>query len=135
MKVEKTLAFAVKLLWATLAIGIIRSALEFTKLTVEVPMGFVIGVQVFTILFLGFFVFMISKKKNWARIIFLLLFIAGMPFSIMPLLSSLKDTPVSGVLGIAQIVFQSWGLFLLFTDPVKQNFKAKIDKVEGLPDV
>ena len=102
---------AIKLLYATLAIGALRSVLEWSHQTQAVSSGFV---MLFTFAFLVWLIYKIDRGRNWARITFLVFFILGVPMSVLPLLQSLAYYPVSGVLGLLQVVLQTVALFMVF---------------------
>ena len=112
---------AVMLLHLTLGIAVVRTILE--RATMDADIGFVIFVSLFTLGFLWFFIAMIARGKNWARITFLVLFVGGLPFAITPLLQSLAATPLSGLLGIAQTVLQIVALIFLFQKASSEWFK------------
>lgn len=113
----------------TLGLGLVRSAIEFPRLVEQSSaaggVGFVIFVQAFVFAFLWLNIFLIGKRKNWARYLFVVLFILGTPFSIMPLVKSLSAEPISGLLGIIQIAAQIFALVLLFKAPSRIWFKKQ----------
>lgn len=123
---------AVMLLWAmTFGIGVIRVVLEFPRLAeASAPIGggaFVIGVQAFTFLILGLIIFFISRRHRWALILYTALTVIGMPFSIGPLVESLRSEPVSGALGILQNLGQVAALVMLwFPDSRAWFFKKPV---------
>ena len=86
---------AIKLLYATLAIGALRSVLEWSHQTQAVSSGFVLFVMLFTFAFLVWLIYKIDRGRNWARITFLVFFILGVPMSVLPLLQSLAYYPVT----------------------------------------
>jgi FtsH-binding integral membrane protein len=115
---------AVTLLWITIAVGVIRSILEFSNLAQMASPSFIIFVQIFTLAILAFFIYMIGKGRNWARITFLVLFITGIPFSILPMIQSFAVSPISGILGIGQTTLQIIALVFLFQKPSSDWFKS-----------
>lgn len=120
---------ALILLWISIAIGVIRSVMEFSNsLGLATASGFgsgyVIFVTLFTFAFIAFFIYMIGKGKNWARITFLVLFIIGIPFSVLPAIYSLITNPVSGMLGAGQTILQLIALVFLFQKPSSDWFKS-----------
>lgn len=117
-------AIAVKLLYATLGIGIIRSIIESGRLAEKASMPFILVVQFITFGSLWFFIYMMGKGRNWARITFLVIFILGVPLSILPMIQSLTHNPVSGVLGLGQVVMQVVALVFLFQGEASSWFKA-----------
>ena len=121
---------ALTLLWITIAVGVVRSFMEFSNTLESVSaqgfgLGFVIFTTFFTLAILAFFIFMIGKGKNWARITFLVLFIIGIPFAVLPLFQSLLTNPFSGILGIGQTILQIVAIVFLFQKPASDWFKAK----------
>lgn len=109
---------AVLLLYLTLGIGVVRSIME-------VRGGLAIFVGFVTLGLTWFFIHMISRGKNWARITYLVLFAIGLPFAILPLLHSLAVNPVSGLLGIAQTVMQAVAMVFLFQQASSDWFRYK----------
>jgi hypothetical protein len=105
---------AVRLMYASFGVGILRSALEFQSLNETVPTGFIFGIWIAVSAIMLFLIYSISRGRNWARITFLVLFAIGLPFAVQPLLQSLSTQLVSGILGIAQMVAQITALVLLF---------------------
>jgi hypothetical protein len=116
---------AVLMLWASLGLGLVRSAWEIPAQAEHSSIGFVAFVMVFTFVFIGFFIWMIDRGKNWARITFLVLFILGVPLSILPLLQSLTYAPISGLLGIAQVILQTIAVIFLFVKESSAWFKLQ----------
>lgn len=114
---------AVLMLWISLGLGVVRSAWEIPAQADKSTLGFVISVMVFTLLFMGFFIWMIDRGKNWARITFLVLFILGVPLSILPLLQSLAYAPISGLIGVAQVVLQTIAVVFIFLKDSSAWFK------------
>ena len=94
---------AVKLLYATLAIGIVRSSIEAPRIAETSSLGFILFVTIFVFCLMCFFIYKIGKGMNWARISFLVLFIIGVPLSILPMIQSLAHSPFSAILGFAPI--------------------------------
>ncbi len=130
-------AVAVKLLYVTLGIGIIRSIIEFSRQAEASSVGFVLFVMFFVFGIMLFFIYMIGKGKNWARITFLVLFIIGVPLSILPMIQSLSHYPVSGVLGLLQVAMQAIALVLLFQSGSSAWFTAMKnlkDAHQGAPE-
>jgi len=114
---------AVKLLYITLGIGVVRSIMEASTTAKVASPGFVMFITFFVLGIMWFFIYMIGKGRNWARITFLVLFIIGIPFAILPLLQSLAANPISGLLGIGQTVIQVIALVFLFQKPSSAWFK------------
>lgn len=143
----KKVGIAVKLVYATLAVGAMRSVWEIpararqfetswetSPLSSQSLIGFSILVTLLSLLFIGYLVFMIDKGRNWARITFLVLFIIGIPLSIIPLLLSFAYSPISGILSVAQVVAQTVAVFLLFQKESSRWFlSAGTNKFRSIP--
>jgi FtsH-binding integral membrane protein len=114
---------AIKLLYATLVIGALRSALEWSHQTQAVSPDFVLFVMIFTFAFIVWLIYKMDRGRNWARITFLVFFILGVPMSVLPLLRSLSYSPVSGVLGLLQVVLQIVALCILFGRSARPWFR------------
>ncbi|CAM3663435.1 hypothetical protein VA7868_00385 [Vibrio aerogenes CECT 7868] len=115
---------AVRLLYFTILLGVIRLILEPEWLHGQMPLGAVLTIQAFSIAIVGMIVYMISRGKHWARIVFLILFIPGLPLAIMPLIHSLSANPFSGILGVLQTVGQIAAAALLFHRESSAWFQA-----------
>lgn len=111
------------LLYASLGIALIRSAMEFPRLAQVSSLGFAVSVQVVVFATFVGLLFFIARRKNWARIVFLVIFILGVPLSVGPLLDSISGTPISGVLGLLQVALQVVALVLLFRSEAAAWFR------------
>lgn len=112
---------AVLLLYVSLGIGLLRSLMEAPQQ--EAPIGLIIFISLLVLGITGFFIFMIGKGKNWARITLLVLFIVGIPLAVPQLFHSLASNPISGLLGIAQTAVQAFALYFLFLKPSADWFR------------
>lgn len=119
---------AVLMLWISLGLGVVRSAWEVPAQAAQSSVELVVFVMVFTLMLIGFFIWMIDKGRNWARITFLVLFILGVPLSISPLLQSLAYAPISGLIGISQAVLQTMAVVFIFTKESSTWFKLQKSK-------
>ena len=114
---------AVKLLYITLGIGVLRGIMESSTQAEVTSPAFVMFIAFFVLVVMWLFIFMIGKGRNWARITFLVLFIVGTPFSVLPLMQSLGANPISGLLGIVQTIIQIVALVFLFQKPSSDWFR------------
>jgi FtsH-binding integral membrane protein len=88
--------------------------MEASMLREMASAGFVVFITFFALGIMWFFIFMIGKGRNWARITFLVLFVTGIPLSVLPLMQSVAANPISGLLGIVLTIFQMVALVFLF---------------------
>jgi hypothetical protein len=109
-----SVAMAVKLNYLTLVIGVARSLLEWSRLKHLADLGAVLFITFFVLGCMVWLIYKTDRRRNWARITLLVLFVLGVPFSILPLLQSLANSPLSGVLGLAQVAIQVAALAMLF---------------------
>jgi hypothetical protein len=101
-------AAAALLILASLVLGLIRYPLEFA------PSFFLLWVAVPTLALIALLAWQIYAGKNWARIAYTVLFVLGLPFAILPLAEALQSRPISGVLGVLQLVMQSTAVVFLY---------------------
>jgi len=116
---------AVTILYVTLGIGILRAVIEASANAQRAGLTFVIFVTLVVSAVMVFFIVMIGRGKNWARITFLVLFLLGLVPAILPLIRSFNLSPISGVLGFAQIVLQGLALVFLFQRQSSEWFRTK----------
>jgi hypothetical protein len=114
---------AVTVLWVSLGVGIAKVALDFANLRAMAPMGFTLFVLVATFAVLILLVLKIAAGRNWARIVFLVLFIVGTVPTLPVVRDELERAPLVGALSILQILLQIWALVLLFTKPGSAWFR------------
>ena len=120
----KKVQTAVTILYVTLGIGILRAVIEASANAEMAGVGFLMFVTLVVFAFMAFLIAKIGGGKNWARITFLVLFLLGLLPSILPLLRSFDINPLSGFLGLAQIVLQILALVFLFQQESGDWFKA-----------
>ena len=120
---------SLQILWVTQIIGIIRTSIEFPRLSQQGSRGggaeYVLFITIFSFLIVSLLIYLIGKRKNWARWMYVFLFVIGLPFSIKPLIQSIQLEPFSGFLGLIQPVAQSVVCVLLFTAPSRAWFNKK----------
>jgi hypothetical protein len=113
----QSIVTAVNLLWASLAVGLVKILMDFSNLSKVAPAAFTNFILIFTFALIGFLIFKISAGKNWARITFLVMFVIGMLQTLPLVLGEFSRSAVVGALSVAQIGLQGYALFLLFTQP------------------
>ena len=118
---------AIFLLWASLAIGVVKMLLDFSYLSGVASAAFTNFILIFTFVLIAFLISKISVGRNWARITFLFIFIIGV-LPILPIvLGEFSRSAVVGALSVAQIGLQVYALFLLFTLPCSSWFRKTVD--------
>ena len=116
---------AVTILYVTLAIGIVRAVMEASANAEIAGVGVLMFSTLVVFAVMVFFIAMIGRGRNWARITFLVSFLLGLLPSILPLIRSFDISPISGVLGLAQVVLQIVAMVFLFQQESSAWFKAK----------
>jgi hypothetical protein len=121
----KEARLAIQLLYASLAIGLIRAVFGLTQRAsgAALILAALIVISVFA---LGFFlVWKISARRNWARIILLVLVLINLPFAVLANVSELKQSVLSGALSILIEVILWIGTYLLFTKNSNFWFRSR----------
>src|SRR6266513_2899249 len=91
---------AVQLISASLVIGGIRAVFELTH---KVSGAYFFGAILLLIAFFGicfFFVSKIAVGRNWARIVFLVLMLIGLPFAILGYIQELRTNLLGGSISV-----------------------------------
>lgn len=116
---------AVQLLFASLAIGLIRALFGLTQRASGAPL-ILAALIVIAVFCLGFFlVWKISVRRNWARIILLVLVLINLPFAVLANVAELKQSTHSGALSIFIEVILWLGTYLLFTKSSNTWFRSR----------
>ncbi len=116
---------AVTILYVTLGIGIVRAVMEASANAEMAGVGFLMFVTLVVFAVMVFLIAMIGRGRNWARITLLVFFLLGLPLSILPLIRSFTNSPISGVLGLAQVILQIVAIVFLFQQDASAWFKPK----------
>ncbi len=128
-------SIAVKLLYSTLAIRVVRITIDGINIdssgvAKEFSMIYTLSIEFFAFGFLGFFIYMIGKGKNWARVTLLVIFILGVTFSILPMIQSLTHSPLLGILDLAEAIIEIIALVFLFQRDSSAWFKMMKNPME-----
>jgi hypothetical protein len=119
-----TVVRAVKLLWASLLLGPLKIALEFSYVQASGALAFVVVGLFVTFPVVAFFISKISAGRNWARITFLVMFILVFVSRLSLVVEEFDRSAVLvGILSIAQFALQLYVLFLIFTQPGSSWFR------------
>ncbi len=113
----QSVASAVNLLWASMAVGLVKMLMDFPNLSAVAPAAFTNFVLVFVFALDAFLIFKISAGRNWARITFLVIFVIDMLPTLPLMLGEFSSAPVIGALSVAQVGLQVYAMFLLFSQP------------------
>ena len=116
---------AVQFLVSSLAIGLLTSIFHLAQRVSGVPLvlASLIVIAVFGI---GFFLISkISARRNWARIVWLVLILFGLPFAIPANLQEVRRNVLSGTISIIITILQLIGTYFLFTRDSNLWFRTR----------
>ena len=116
-----------QLMYLSLGIGIVNSALQYQSISSQVGVAFTLIIQAIVFGIMVLLIWLIARRRaNWARWALLVLFLLGTVASI-PILSGLLQTiSLAGILSIAQLFIQGMALYLIFTGNVAAWFKEPL---------
>ena len=122
----KNVQLAVTILYVTLGLGVISGVLQMLTHARSIGVGGVVS-RMFTTLVvfvvMAFVVMMVGRGRNWARMALVVLFLVGVLPSIIPLIRFFATHPISGLLGLAQLVLQIAAFVFLFQPDSSQWFR------------
>ena len=120
---------AVKFFYLVVGLGIIRAAMTVMRHADVRSPNFLILTKL--IIYIGSFylIYQISKGRNWARCLLLVIFIIAIPLTILPVFVTFSHNPVDALLGFLQIALYIIGMVFLFHRSSSSWFGAeKISK-------
>jgi hypothetical protein len=129
MEKPQTVSLGVNLLWVSLAISVIASALDPTQIMHKSQSIPVLAVVVLLTLLavMALLTYKISAGRNWARITFLVLFLFSVAPSLSVLPALLHVSLVAGITNILQSALQLIALVLVFTPSANPWFKKRAE--------
>ena len=116
-------ARAVQMLWITLGLGVINTALQWQFLTASIPVEIALLTQLFTFGLLAWFTVKISAGRNWARITFLVMSLIGVPAILIHMPATFVRAPAAGIIGTIQFLLQCYAIYLIFSEPGRRWFR------------
>jgi hypothetical protein len=114
------------LLFGSLALGPVTSALLWPYLTSKASVGFVLTTQGATTALLVWLIYKMWQGRNWARITFLVLTVLGLPFYVLTLKGYFSASATAGCLNLVQTALQLVALYLIFVRPGSEWFKLRV---------
>jgi Ca2+/Na+ antiporter len=132
-KIPLEVLFAVKCLYLTLIISLISTIImpESDKLLATLPQidhetfSLIFWVGIFIIHLAYFFIiFAISQLKNWARVLYVILFFLWFLFLLINL-DNLTEHPLHLILSMVQLILNISAIFLLFQPRATRWFGLK----------
>jgi hypothetical protein len=114
---------AVTMLYCVLALGLTNGSMFFLRVIETTPLSVFILIALITAAVALILIYQIGKGSNWARITYLIVFLASLPFGAIPLYRLLSYNPVPGTIAVVQTLMQVIALTLLFRQPSSDWFK------------
>jgi hypothetical protein len=99
--------------------GVQVAAIVKTLTIVSMVIGF--AVMVLLIILIA------RMRQNWARWVFAVLFVLGLPFTLINLPAVLSANPTAGALSVVQMVLQVTALVLIFVPSARPWFSKRVD--------
>lgn len=121
----REVALAIRLILLSLALGFLVSASQAAQRVSGVPLIVTLLIVVVFYGLLALFVSRISAGRNWARIIFLVLVVIGLPFAVPTYIGQLRQNILLGLGGIIILILQVVGTYLLFTKNSNSWFRTR----------
>jgi hypothetical protein len=119
-----TVRVAVWLLWVTLAVSVVSSAVRIKGATVPAAMNYALGLLIFNAVLSIWLYLKIAAGRNWARIVWMVWFLLGATLTAAMFLTVLKQyswNALARIQGLLQIVV----FVLLLTPSAARWFKRK----------
>lgn len=114
--------YAVQLTFVSLALGLVLFPLKQTNfVAAQIVLG--IFAILITLAFTGFLLFKIYRGRNWARLLYIILFIIGAPFAFPAVLTTFQKSPILAVIRLLQLSLQMMAVVLLLQKPSRDWFK------------
>ena len=114
---------------ASLALGFVAIPLSSQVVRSQLLVFTIIGLFS-TLAFTLFIFYMILQGKNWARMLYMILFISGAPFAFPAILIAFQKTPILAVIRLLQLFLQMMAVVLLLQKSTRDWFtKLKLRKL------
>lgn len=115
---------AVQLIAASFAIGGVRAVFDLIQKVSGASFFLAILILLVLLGILFFFLSKIAAGRNWARILFLVLLVVGLPFAIPAYLQEVKTNLLHGSISFIIAILQLLGTGLLFAKNSNLWFKT-----------
>lgn len=116
---------AVQLIAASFAIGGVRAVFDLIQKVSGASFFLAILILLVLLGILFFFLSKIAAGRNWARILFLVLLVIGLPFAIPAYLQEVKTNLLHGSISFIIAILQLLGTGLLFAKNSNRWFRSR----------
>lgn len=137
-EVPKPLRYTIIALYAQLALGLVYFLLTYDAIVAEIPQRnpdltgdqvrqisqSLILAQCFNTLIYAVIYYLLFLRKNWARILYLVLTVAGLPFLYQAIPRSLEN-PIAGLVHFITIGISVGAIYVLFFTSAKEYFRKQ----------
>lgn len=119
-----SVTFAVVMLYLSLAAGAVRALFGGEAIISQIGAPMFVGVAVPILGLICLLVYLISSGRNWARILFLVMMLLGVPLVLFGVMQQITDGIAIDVFGLGQTCVQALATALLFLTPSSAWFRA-----------
>ena len=124
MQKPHTVSTAVNFLWTSLAVHLVSTLMKYFGAGGVLALDTSTLTIVFQIAISAFLIFRIATGKNWARIVYSVLFVTDV-IMLSFMLVTLWQFLLINILLMTEAGLQAYALFLLFTQPARSWFLRK----------
>ncbi len=121
----KEVGLAIKLLLTSLLTGALAGFLKPIQLPDNIPQIASFEILVLILLFNGYIYYSLSLRRNWARLLFIILTVAGLPLTVTQWPHTFSINPLSGAIDMITTLIQLAAVYLLFKKSSKNWFTYK----------
>ena len=123
-----------RLMYASVAIGLLLTALSFPSLVARESVGAVILFQAFVVAVQVLLIWLIARRRqNWARWLFLVLFLVGLRFYLPHVPELLASDLLSALLSLTQMALIAIAFALIFTGDARPWLRGNAKRGEAPP--
>jgi len=119
---------AMGLLWLGLVMGVVRTVIDWSHIAGG-NLGLTLLTMGCTLAVTAFIIWKIGEGREWARAVFLVLFLVGFVPYLFVLPSDFQRAPLDAAISMAQALVQLWALWLIFAAPGGLWFKSRKSKL------
>jgi small neutral amino acid transporter SnatA (MarC family) len=124
-KIPEKVVLAIRLFYFIIGMGFVRLVITVIRhWGIRTPDFIIMSKLIIWVVSL-FFVYKVSKGRNWARWTMVAIFIISIPLAILPRISSLTHNPIPNLVGLVQVFLYVWAILLLFQATSNAWFKEK----------
>jgi hypothetical protein len=124
-KTPEKVVLAIRLFYLIIGMGLVRLVITVIRHWGIRTSDFLILSKIVIWVVSLFFVYQVSRGRNWARLSMVAIFVFSIPLAILPRISSLTHNPIPNLVGLVQVFLYVWAILLLFQATSNAWFKEK----------